>query len=119
MCSRASSKRHGRAGAGEADACPAFAGWKKGRNFWPAFLSIFWLDDPYQKRYNTPMQQPSGKPAMKPLLWVGSSKRDLGAFPGPARREVGYALYLAQLGMRAPRQNRCTALAAQAFWKLC
>jgi phage-related protein len=40
---------------------------------------------------------------MKPLFWVGSSKRDLDAFPGPARREAGYALYLAQIGMRAPK----------------
>ena len=49
------------------------------------------------------MQQPSGKPATEPLFWVGSSKRDLGAFPGPPRREAGYALYLAQIGMRAPK----------------
>ena len=37
----------------------------------------------------------------KPIHWVGSAKKDLAAFPGPARREVGFALYLAQLGMRA------------------
>jgi phage-related protein len=35
------------------------------------------------------------------LEWVGSSKRDLISFPGPVRREVGYALYLAQIGMKA------------------
>ena len=40
-------------------------------------------------------------PALKPLAWVGSSKVDLRAFPGPARREAGYALYLAQIGMKA------------------
>lgn len=39
--------------------------------------------------------------APKPLVWVGSSKEDLIAFPGPARREAGYALYLAQMGMKA------------------
>lgn len=38
---------------------------------------------------------------LKPLVWVGSAKVDLRAFPGPARREVGYALYLAQIGMKA------------------
>jgi phage-related protein len=38
---------------------------------------------------------------MKPLEWVGSSKRDLTAFPGPVRREAGFALYLAQIGMKA------------------
>jgi phage-related protein len=35
----------------------------------------------------------------KPLEWVGSSRESLGRFPGPVRREFGYALYLAQLGM--------------------
>lgn len=35
----------------------------------------------------------------KPLEWVGSSRESLGRFPGPVRRECGYALYLAQLGM--------------------
>ena len=38
---------------------------------------------------------------MKPLEWIGSSQDDLNAFPRPARREAGYALYLAQIGMKA------------------
>ena len=38
---------------------------------------------------------------LKPLEWVGASKQDLDAFPGPARREVGFALYLAQIGTKA------------------
>ena len=42
-------------------------------------------------------------PAMKPLYWIGASKVNLDDFPGPARREAGYALYLAQIGMKAPR----------------
>jgi phage-related protein len=42
-------------------------------------------------------------PATKPLGWIGSSKDDLIAFPGPARREAGFALYLAQIGMKAPK----------------
>lgn len=37
----------------------------------------------------------------KPVEWVGSSKDDLVRFPGPVRRECGFALYLAQLGMKA------------------
>jgi phage-related protein len=49
------------------------------------------------------MQEPSDTLAMKPLLWVGSSKSDLAAFPAPVRREAGYALYLAQIGMKAPK----------------
>ncbi len=47
------------------------------------------------------MSTPPEEPALKPLEWVGSAKADLRAFPGPARREMGYALYLAQLGMKA------------------
>jgi len=42
-----------------------------------------------------------GHPTPKPLVWVSSSKDDLSAFPGAARREAGYALYLAQIGMKA------------------
>ena len=34
----------------------------------------------------------------KPLDWVGSSKRDFLAFPGPVKDEVGNALGLAQFG---------------------
>lgn len=35
---------------------------------------------------------------MKTLEWVGSSKKDLLAFPDDVKKEVGYALYLAQNG---------------------
>jgi phage-related protein len=38
---------------------------------------------------------------LKPLEWVGSSKEDLLAFPVRSRKEAGYALYLAQIGMKA------------------
>jgi phage-related protein len=41
------------------------------------------------------------RPTLKPLHWVASSKADLDAFPGPARREAGFALYLAQIGTKA------------------
>jgi phage-related protein len=44
-----------------------------------------------------------GRPEAKPLKWVGSSKHDLMKFPDAVRKEVGYALYLAQIGMRAPK----------------
>lgn len=40
--------------------------------------------------------------ALKPIEWVGSSKEDLMQFPPEAAREVGHALYLAQLGRKAP-----------------
>jgi phage-related protein len=38
---------------------------------------------------------------MKSLKWVGSSKGNLVEFPDPVRKEMGYALYLAQIGMKA------------------
>jgi phage-related protein len=38
----------------------------------------------------------------KPVRWVGSSRRDLRAFPGPVRRDVGQALFAAQCGEEYP-----------------
>lgn len=35
-------------------------------------------------------------PGEKPLFWVGSAKRDLLAFPGPVKDEMGIALSVAQ-----------------------
>ncbi|MBW8309214.1 MAG: type II toxin-antitoxin system RelE/ParE family toxin [Candidatus Paracaedibacteraceae bacterium] len=38
----------------------------------------------------------------KPIYWVGSSKDNLLEFPERVRNEVGYALYIAQLGDKHP-----------------
>ena len=38
----------------------------------------------------------------KPLLWVGSSKRDLLEFPEPVVDNIGYALGVVQFGGRPP-----------------
>jgi phage-related protein len=38
----------------------------------------------------------------KPLIWRGASKLDFMAFPRSAQREMGYALFLAQIGERHP-----------------
>lgn len=38
----------------------------------------------------------------KPLIWRGTSKIDFMAFPRTAQREMGYALFLAQMGERHP-----------------
>jgi phage-related protein len=38
----------------------------------------------------------------KPVRWVGSSKEDLKSFPEEVRRQVGGALWDAQLGRKAP-----------------
>lgn len=35
---------------------------------------------------------------LKPVIWVGSSRKDLREFPEPVRDHMGYALYVAQRG---------------------
>jgi len=42
------------------------------------------------------------EPSLKPVIWVGSSRRDLRAFPERVQDHVGYALYLAQRGGKHP-----------------
>jgi len=37
-------------------------------------------------------------PFLKPVIWVGSSRKDRRQFPEPVQDHVGYALYLAQRG---------------------
>lgn len=38
---------------------------------------------------------------MKPLHWIGSSKKDLCDFPDEVKQEAGFSLHLAQMGDRA------------------
>lgn len=38
----------------------------------------------------------------KPVIWIGSARRDLKSFPKPVRRDVGQALYAAQWGEEYP-----------------
>ncbi|MGL6073465.1 MAG: type II toxin-antitoxin system RelE/ParE family toxin [Fimbriiglobus sp.] len=40
-------------------------------------------------------------PELKPVEWVGRSQNELLEFPDDVVREVGYALYLAQLGRKS------------------
>lgn len=47
----------------------------------------------YGKRAIMPATQP-----VKPLFWVGSSRRDLREFPEPVKDVMGHALFVAQLG---------------------
>jgi phage-related protein len=47
------------------------------------------------------MRPSDHKVPLKPLLWVASAKKDFDAFPAFAHREVGYALYLAQIGKKS------------------
>src|SRR5256885_12311870 len=37
---------------------------------------------------------------MKPVIWVGSSLKDLRTLPEPVQDHIGYALYVAQRGDR-------------------
>ena len=38
------------------------------------------------------------EPFLKPVIWVGSSRKDLRSFPAPVQDHMGYALYVAQRG---------------------
>ena len=38
------------------------------------------------------------EPSLKPVVWIGSSRKDLRAFPEPVQDHIGYALYVAQRG---------------------
>ena len=40
----------------------------------------------------------SDEPPLRPVVWVGSSRKDLREFPDPVQDHMGYALYLAQRG---------------------
>src|SRR5271157_5769786 len=39
---------------------------------------------------------------VRPVTWIGSSRRDLRAMPPEVRRNIGQALYAAQQGMADP-----------------
>jgi len=38
------------------------------------------------------------EPPLKPVVWVGSSRKDLRTFPDPVQHQAGYAIYVAQRG---------------------
>jgi phage-related protein len=38
------------------------------------------------------------EPPLKPVVWVGSSRKDLRTFPDPVQSHMGYAIYVAQRG---------------------
>ena len=38
------------------------------------------------------------EPLLKPVIWIGSSRKDLHTFPDPVEDHMGYALYVAQRG---------------------
>ncbi len=38
----------------------------------------------------------------KPLYWEGTSRKDFKKFPGPVQKELGFALFVVQLGRTPP-----------------
>jgi len=48
------------------------------------------------------MTRPKKAPGEKPLYWIGSSKKDLLAFPEAVINEIGTALSVAQFGGKHP-----------------
>ena len=40
-------------------------------------------------------------PHIKSLIWISSSRKDLSSFPEDVKDVIGYALYQAQLGLKA------------------
>jgi phage-related protein len=47
---------------------------------------------------------------MKEVVWVGSSLEDLCEFPEDVQDEIGYALYLAQIGLKAKNAKPLTGI---------
>ena len=47
----------------------------------------------------------AAEPSLKPVIWVGSSRKDLRDFPEPVQDHMGYALYVAQLGDKHRNAN--------------
>lgn len=43
---------------------------------------------------------------LRPLLWVGSSRKDFKTFPEQVRKGFGFELYLAQTGQHPPSAKR-------------
>ena len=39
---------------------------------------------------------------LKAVVWISSSRKDLKSFPDDVKRVIGFALYQAQLGNKAP-----------------
>jgi len=40
--------------------------------------------------------------SLKPVVWIGSTRKELDAFPEPVKDLVGYALYVTQQGGKHP-----------------
>src|SRR5713101_892229 len=59
----------------------------------------------------------TAEPSLKPVTWVGSSRKDLREFPEAVQDHVGYALYVAQRGGKHRDTKALSGLAEQGLWK--
>jgi phage-related protein len=57
------------------------------------------------------------EPPLKPVVWVGSSRKDLRKFPDPVQHQVGYAIYVAQRGGKHRDTKVLTGLEEQGCLK--
>ena len=55
------------------------------------------------------------KEDMKEVIWVGSSLKDLDEFPEDVKDMIGYALYLAQLGLKPKNAKPLTGIESGIF----
>jgi phage-related protein len=59
--------------------------------------------DTLSQNKDNQMARPKQAAGEKPLFWVGSTKRDLLAFPEPVKDDIGIALSVAQFGGKHPK----------------
>ena len=57
-------------------------------------------------------------PVIRTVVWVGSSQKELKAFPRPVQRAVGLALYAAQLGETPPDAKPLKGFAGTGVFEL-
>ena len=59
----------------------------------------------------------SDTPSLKPVIWVGSSLRDLRAFPDTVQDHMGYALYVAQRGEKHRDAKTLGGFGGAGWWR--
>lgn len=55
--------------------------------------------------------------SIKPVIWLGTSRKDLREFPAPVRDQIGYALYVAQLGGKHRDAKALSGFGGAGVWK--
>ena len=55
---------------------------------------------------------------LKPLVWIGSSYRDLRKLSDRVQDNIGYAIYFAQIGKRHPSAKVLKVSAVLVSWRL-